>query len=228
MATGRPSASPEPSAGPSPPGQTLLPAFLFVGGWLLMTAAMMLPTTLPFLLLFRRLVARRPHPGLLLALLIAGYLAVWLGFGIAAHLLSLGLLELVRLSDWLTFNGWAIGAAVLAVAGAFQLSPLKRRCLDACHAPMPFIAARWQGRAPLRESLRLGLAHGFFCLGCCWALMLLMFIVGTGSVGWMLVLGALMAAEKNLPIGRRMTVPLALALVAAATWTAVAGAQGLI
>jgi predicted metal-binding membrane protein len=211
-----------------PAGATLLPALLFVGGWLLMTAAMMLPTTLPFVLLFRRLVARRPHPELLMLLLVAGYLAVWLAFGLAAHLLSIGLLALVRRSDWLTFNGWAIGALVLATAGLFQLSPLKQRCLAVCHAPMPFIAARWQGRAPLLESLRLGAAHGLFCVGCCWALMLLMFVVGTGSVGWMLVLGALMAAEKNLPIARRMTVPLAVALMAAATWTAISGARGLL
>ncbi len=133
--------------------------------------------------------------------------------------MSFGLLAVVRRSEWLAVDGWAIGAAVLAAAGLFQLSPLKRRCLHACHAPLPFIAARWQGLRPARESLRLGVAHGLFCVGCCWALMLLMFVVGTGSVGWMLILGAVMAAEKNLPGGQRLASPLGLVLLTGAAAT---------
>lgn len=204
-----------------PMGGTLLPAVLFVGGWTLMTAAMMLPTTLPLVQVFRRLVVRRGDASGLLGLLLVGYLTVWLAFGVAAHLAGLGLLALVRRSAWLTFNGWLISSGILLLAGLYQFSALKRRCLAACHAPLAFVLRHWQGARPRRESLLLGLAHGLYCIGCCWSLMLLMFAVGTGSVAWMLGLGAVMALEKNSPWGRRATMPLGLVLLAASA--AVAG-----
>ena len=94
-----------------------------------------------------------------------------------------------------------LGAAVLALAGAFQFSSLKHHCLTRCRTPFSFVVSRWHGTAPRREALRLGLAHGAFGFGCGWALMLLMFVVGTGSVGWMLALGAVMALEKNISGG---------------------------
>src|SRR5918996_1749693 len=121
-----------------PAGEALLPALLYVGGWLLMTAAMMLPTTLPLLEIVARIGRDRPDGRVLLGLVIAGYLAVWSLFGVAAHLADLALHALVPQSPWLTFNGWALGAAVLALAGLFQFSGLKRRCLDACRTPMSF------------------------------------------------------------------------------------------
>ena len=86
--------------------------------------------------------------------------------------------------------------------------------MEQCHTPFAFVAARWHGRAPLREAFRLGLDHGAFCIGCCWALMLLMFVVGTGSLGWMLLLAAVMAGEKNLSWGRRLRTPLGIGLIA--------------
>ena len=82
--------------------------------------------------------------------------------------------------------------------------------------------ARWHGRSPRAEAWRLGVDHGLFCVGCCWALMLVMFVVGVGSIGWMLALAAVMAAEKNLPWGKRLRVPLGVGLVAWGTWLAVA------
>ena len=181
-----------------PQGEFLFPLLLYTGGWLLMSAAMMLPTTLPLLEVFRRMTAARADAPSLLTFVICGYLLAWSGFGVVAHLLDIAVNLAVRQSDWLVFNGWALGAAVLALAGAFQFSALKHYCLTRCRAPLSFVISRWHGRAPRREALRLGLAHGIFCVGCCWAMMLLMFIVGTGSVGWMLVLGAAMAVEKNL------------------------------
>jgi predicted metal-binding membrane protein len=210
-----------------PAGEILLPAFLYLGGWVLMTAAMMLPTTLPLLLVFRRLTNGRRKASVLFALLLAGYLAAWLGFGIAAHLLGLVLLELVQRSAWLTFNGWFIGALILLLAGVFQFSSLKYRCLDLCRSPLAFISTRWSGRRPFLESIRLGLAHGAYCIGCCWLLMLLMFAVGAGSVGWMLLLGGLMALEKNSPWGRHLAAPLGIVLIATAAGVAAHGLGGL-
>jgi predicted metal-binding membrane protein len=199
-----------------PGGEVLLPGLLYVGGWLLMLAAMMLPTTLPLLQRFDRLAATRGDRVELIALLLVGYLLVWLGFGVAAHLLDTVLHAIVQQSIWLTFNAWLLGAGVLAIAGLFQFSRLKYHCLDKCRTPLSFIMQHWHGIAPRRDALLLGAHHGVFCVGCCWAIMLLMFVVGTGNVGWMLVLGAVMAIEKNAAWGRKLSKPLGLALIAGA------------
>ena len=197
-----------------PNGEVLLPAFLYVGGWMLMTTAMMLPAVLPLLLLFRRLTMRRADRSLLLALVIAGYLLTWGIFGIAAHGVSWIILEAIQGNVWLTFNSWIPGAIILLTAGLFQFSVLKYRCLDKCRTPMTFITQHWRGRNEGRHSFLLGIHHGIYCVGCCWALMLLMFAVGTGSVGWMLALGAVMAVEKNMPWGQKMSLPLGVFLLA--------------
>lgn len=195
-----------------PAGNVLFPAFLYVGGWMLMLAAMMLPTTLPLLDIFRRLTAGRRDHALLVALVIAGYLGTWGIFGLAAHGLDWMLHEVTQRSLWLTFNSWVFGAIVLFVAGLFQFSSLKYRCLDKCRAPLSFVLRHWRGQGTRSQAFLLGADHGIYCVGCCWALMLLMFVLGTGSVGWMLLLGAVMAAEKNLPFGKRLRTPLGAAL----------------
>ena len=194
-------------------GSLLLPITLYLIGWTLMTVAMMLPTTLSLLEIFRRLTAQRRDRSQLLALVITGYLAVWVGFGIAAHGADWLLHEIVERSSWLEANAWLIGAATLLLAGAFQFSRLKYRCLDKCRAPLSFVTEYWRGRDERRNAFLLGIHHGVFCVGCCWALMLLMFAVGVGNVAWMLALGAVMAAEKNLPWGRKLSAPLGVALI---------------
>jgi predicted metal-binding membrane protein len=202
-----------------PYGSVLIPALLYAGGWALMISAMMLPTTLPLLDRFNRLVAARPDRRELTALLIAGYLSAWVGFGIAAHLLDALVHQVAARLPWLIQHGWILGTLVLGVAGGFQFTTFKYRCLDRCRAPLGFIIAHWHGMAPYTEAFRLGLAHGLFCVGCCWAIMLLMFIVGTGNVGWMLALGVVMALEKNVPWGQRISRPLGGALLGWAALT---------
>jgi predicted metal-binding membrane protein len=197
-----------------PAGDVLVPALLYAAGWLLMIAAMMLPTTLPVLEIFRRITAGRPDAGRLIGLVVAGYVCAWFAFGLAAHAADALLHAAAERTPWFVVNGWVIGVAVLGAAGLFQFSALKYRCLDKCRTPLGFVIEHWHGKAPAREALRLGIGHGAFCVGCCWALMLLMFVVGTGSVGWMLVLGAVMAAEKNLPGGQRLSAPLGVGLIA--------------
>lgn len=209
-----------------PAGDIALPALLYGGGWLLMIAAMMLPTVLPLLNLFERLVQARPERGRLIALLIAGYLLAWGGFGAAAHLADAGLHAAAGLGDWAARYGWLVGAAVLLLAGLFQFSRLKYRCLDKCRTPYSFLAQHWHGPTPRRSSLALGLHHGLYCVGCCWAIMLLMFVVGAGNVGWMLLLGAVMAVEKNAPWGRRLSRPLGGVLLACAGAVAAANLLG--
>jgi predicted metal-binding membrane protein len=201
-----------------PGGAVLVPAALYAATWMLMTTAMMLPSTLPLFEAFDRLVAPRPDRGQLLTLLGLGYLAVWGGFGLLAHGLHAVLLAGVDRLPALAWHGWMIGAATVAVAGAFQFSKLKHRCLEKCRTPLSFVIEHWRGRAQALQAFLLGAHHALFCVGCCWALMLLMFVVGAGSLGWMLLLAAVMAVEKNMPWGRRISAPLGVALLA---WAAV-------
>ena len=193
----------------------------FVAAWTLMIAAMMLPTTLPLIALFRTITSDRSNHLALVGLLAAGYLGVWMGFGGLVHVADLVVHEAAEQFKWLDSNDWVIGAGTLILAGAYQFTPLKYHCLDKCRSPFSFIAGRWSGGNELAQSFRIGLDHGIFCLGCCWSLMLLMFGVGAGSVGWMLVLGSVMAIEKNMPWGRKLSTPLGLVLISSGLATVV-------
>jgi predicted metal-binding membrane protein len=197
-------------------GSIVLPVALYLSGWVLMTAAMMLPTILPLLQIFRRLTQRRLDRGRLVFAVIAGYLGVWLAFGVAAHSADWLLHQVAERIPWLETNSWIIGAGTLLLAGGFQFSRLKYRCLDKCRAPLSFVMEHWRGGHEGKNALSLGIHHGIFCVGCCWALMLVMFAVGVGNVGWMLALGALMAIEKNLPWGRKLSAPVGMAFLASA------------
>jgi predicted metal-binding membrane protein len=194
-------------------GQTLgwFYAGAFLLGWLLMSVAMMLPTTVPLVRLFRRMIARQAHAPFLILLLLAGYLTAWLAFGAVA----LGLLWAVdqTLANAILPQAWVWGAGLFLLAGAFQFSPLKYACLDKCRTPLGFLLSHWHGRNRRSESFNVGWSHGIFCVGCCWALMMLMFAVGTASLGWMLLLALIMAIEKNAPWGRRMSRPLGVILL---------------
>lgn len=185
----------------------------FVAGWTLMVFAMMLPTSLPLIALFQTMTRNRPDHRLLLSLLITGYIGTWAWFGVVVHLGDLALHEFAEQSVWLTANYWVLGTGTLIGAGIYQFTPLKYHCLDKCRSPLSFIMGHWTGKNEATQALRLGIHHGVFCIGCCWTLMLLMFAVGAGNIGWMLVLGALMAVEKNLPWGRRLGKPLGAMLV---------------
>ena len=185
----------------------------FVAGWTLMIFAMMLPTTLPLMAMFHTMVRDRPNPVQLIVLLILGYLAVWTGFGVVIHLADILVHEGAEQIGWLEANDWVIGAGTLMGAGVYQFTPLKYHCLDKCRSPFSFISARWSGGNESAQAFRLGADHGLFCVGCCWTLMLLMFGVGAWSLGWMLLLGGVMAVERNMPWGRRLSAPLGMFLI---------------
>jgi predicted metal-binding membrane protein len=196
-----------------PAGGIALPALFHAAAWVLMILAMMLPTVLPLLRIFERLVGARPDAARLVASLLTGYLLAWFAFGLAMHGLDTLLRSLATQSPWLVSHAYVVGVAALAGAGAFQWSALKYHCLERCRTPLGFVMERWHGRAPAREALRLGIDHGLFCVGCCWALMLVMFVVGMGNLGVMLVLAAVMSAEKNLPWGVRLRTPVGVGLL---------------
>jgi predicted metal-binding membrane protein len=191
----------------------LLRLAAFVLGWTLMTLAMMLPSSLPLFNLFRRFVLHRPDRVRLLLLLGAGYLSVWVAFGLLSYLGDSILHAAIAGAPVLQAAAGGIATAILLVVGVYQFTPLKTMCLTQCRSPYMFLVQHWRGRQAGRDALRLGIRHGLFCLGCCWTLMLLMFAAGAANLGWMLALGALMAAERTTRWGRRLTVPLGCGLV---------------
>jgi predicted metal-binding membrane protein len=191
-------------------------AGLFAAGWALMIVAMMLPTSIPLVVTFAAIVRRRPHRTALVSLVIVGYLLTWTAFGLVAYLADRGIHWTVDAVPWLSEHPQLIIGATLLVAGLYQFSALKYRCLDECRSPFGFIVGRWHATQPAREAFGMGVAHGAFCIGCCWSMMLVMFGVGLGSLAWMIGLGTVMAIEKNASWGRRISRPLGIALVLAA------------
>ena len=175
---------------------------LYLGAWQVMTAGMMLPSSLPMIHLFARASRSQTRPRQALGLFLAAYFAVWTLFALTALLTDAGLHALVERWVWLDARPWLISGTLLVAAGLFQFSPLKERCLDACRNPLSFLWHHY-GRGP-RAAWALGWRHGLFCLGCCWALMLVMFAVGVGSLVWMAGLTGVMVVEKTSRVGRRL------------------------
>lgn len=195
----------------SVPGMGLGSVGFYVTVWIVMMAAMMFPSVAPTVLMYDRLRAGHRDRGKgatadATALFVGGYLCVWAAAGLAAY----GLVELVRALDpgflaWDEAGRYVAGGVVVAAA-AYQVTPLKYACLVKCRSPMMFLAERWRhGRG---GALELGVRHGAWCLGCCWALMAALFAVGVMSVGWMALIAAFIAGEKLLPrpIAARRTV----------------------
>jgi len=185
--------------------------------WALMALAMMAPTTVPALKTYTDLGHAGAASASGLAALMTGYLAVWLGFSAlcaaAQVLLSrYGLIDPLGRSTAAVLN-----AGLLATAGAYQFSRLKQACLTSCRSPMMFFMAHWRpGNA---GAFAMGLRLGAVCLGCCWALMLLAFVAGTMNLAFMGLAMVLMAIEKMPAIGRYLTVPAGVALLAGAVLT---------
>lgn len=173
--------------------------------WAVMMAAMMLPSAAPMLLAFAGVNRRRRESGgpfVPTAIFLGGYLLVWSGFSLAATLAQGALHNAALLSPQLALAEVSplLGGGLLLAAGLFQWTPLKQACLHHCRTPMGFLTADWrEGR---RGALRMGLGHGSYCLGCCWALMALLFVLGVMNLLWIFALSALVLAEKAMPGGR--------------------------
>jgi predicted metal-binding membrane protein len=178
---------------------------VFVVGWTLMSVAMMLPSSLPLVTVFHTITRPAWSP---LVLLVAGYLSLWALFGLVAFVADAGLHAALDASPWLDERADLIAPGLLLTAGLFQFSPLKYSCLKQCRSPVGFVVQHWRGGRQAFRAFGLGLRHGLFCIGCCWALMLLMFGVGGINLGWMLALGVIMFVEKAADRGRWITAPL--------------------
>ena len=180
-------------AGPGPMGMGL---FGYLAGWELMMTAMMLPALAPLLGVYLRSLRAVRNNGVRTArtvALVAGYLLTWALFGILAYGLAVlgGLLALQApvAAPW-------VGAALLAAAGIYQLTPLKNFCLRHCRSPVAFLLHVSGYKGPLRD-LRTGIYHGMYCTGCCWGLMLVLVVVGVMNLAWMAVIAAVILLEKT-------------------------------
>jgi predicted metal-binding membrane protein len=196
-----------------PPLWLALPLFLVA--WQVMVVAMMLPSSLPMLRLFRVVSSRAPQADATFGAFVGGYLVVWGGFGAVAFLQDVGIHRLVDHTPWLAQHPFVIGGTALALAGLFQFSAIKDRCLSECRHPGAFLMQHYRRRG-IGGAFDLGWRHGLFCLGCCWALMLLMFAAGVAQLWWMAALGALMIYEKVGKAGDRITPVAGVALLALA------------
>jgi len=196
---------------------------VFVAGWTLMIVAMMLPTIVPLVVVFAESVRMRSDRAVLLGFLLAGYLAVWLGAGLVAYAGVMAIRGVAFATALPARAPWLLGVSALAVAGLYQFSALKYRCLEQCRSPFSFVMEHWGTDGHKRRALSLGARHGLFCVGCCWSLMLLMLPLGASNVAWMLLLGAVMAAEKNAPWGSRASKPIGATLLLLAALVAVRG-----
>lgn len=192
---------------------------IFLACWQVMIVAMMLPSSMPMVNLVTYAARRQGRPLRILAAFLGGYAAIWTSFAVLAFVGDTGIHHLVDAWSWLATHTFLIGATTFALAGAFQFSPLKDRCLTACRSPLGFFTRHYrEGAGP---AWRLGVRHGVYCVGCCWALMLVMFGVGVGSLAWMAALTGVMVVEKAVPGGRRIGPAVGVILLAlAALWLA--------
>jgi predicted metal-binding membrane protein len=175
----------------------LAEAGAFVGAWSVMMAAMMLPSATPMLALYAvlRRNASDSQRGVPAAVFALVYLAVWAAFGVPVYLASL----IISAQTWLTdLLPYAIAVALVG-AGLYQLTPLKRACLRVCRNPLSFLLAR--SRAGYRGSLSLAFEHAMYCVGCCWALMVVLVAVGAMALNWVLLIAVVVSVEKLLPQG---------------------------
>ena len=195
-------------------GWSLQEAVAFLAMWTVMMAAMMLPAMTPMVLTFAAAQARRTRTMAIPTwIFVAGYLLVWLAAGLLVYILvQAGSLVAAHLTS-AERERWAPVAlgAVLVGAGLYQFTPLKRTCLAHCRSPLAFVALHWRdGRT---GALRMGLRHGVYCLGCCWALFAVLVAAGVMSVAWMLLLTLVVAIEKLLPLGQRASAGIGVGLI---------------
>ena len=194
------------AVGPDP-GVRLI---IYLGMWVAMMAAMMLPAAAPMILMFSSVYrAKRERGGAFVPtwVFVAGYLAVWAGFGVCAWAASDLGYGLARAYPVLGELGLRLAAVAMMAAGLYQLTPVKEKCLSHCRSPLSFVMHHW--RSGVGGAWRMGVDHGLYCVGCCWVLFVLLVVVGLASLPWMGLITLIVCAEKLLPHGRAVTLGVA-------------------
>jgi predicted metal-binding membrane protein len=171
--------------------------------WATMMVAMMAPSATPVILLYARVYRGRDNKTQSSAptgAFFAGYIAVWVGFSLVMTLLQWGMEQAALLSPMMASTSPGLGGLVLIAAGVYQWLPAKNVCLSHCRSPVHFLSTHW--RAGALGAFRMGLEHGLYCLGCCWALMLLLFVGGVMNLLWVAAIALFVLIEKVAPFGR--------------------------
>jgi predicted metal-binding membrane protein len=185
--------------------------------WAIMMVAMMVPSAAPMLMTFAAVNTKRQQSGrpyVPTAVFLLGYVLVWSAYSVLATIVQWALQRTALLSATFESASPVLTGVLLIAAGVFQLTPLKNRCLTHCHMPFQFITAQWrEGRA---GALSMGLRHGAYCVGCCWAIMALLFIAGVMNLWWIAVLSVFVLAEKLWP--RIFSRPVGPVLVIVGCW----------
>jgi predicted metal-binding membrane protein len=186
--------------------------------WAVMMVAMMLPSASPLVITYGVIARRatRSSASSQIYSLAAGYLLVWTLFSIAATGLQRLLAALMVLSAKMQTTNRVAAAILICIAGVYQLTPLKRRCLQMCESPLAFLMSRW--RSGVRAAFAMGLEHGAYCLGCCWGLMLLLFVGGVMNLTVIAAVTAFVAFEKLSPCGVKSARISGLLLIMSAIW----------
>ena len=191
----------------------LLDATLMFLMWAVMMVAMMLPSAAPMLSVYTRIASARegsrPYHVWMFA---AGYFVVWTGFSLAVTALQYALQSVAIISNGMR-TGPLAGGIILAIAGIYQLTPLKNVCLKRCRTPVGFFMTNWRDGA--RGAFKMGLDHGAFCMGCCWMLMALLFVAGVMNLAWVAAISVLVLLEKAAPFGRAIALASGVAMIAA-------------
>jgi predicted metal-binding membrane protein len=196
---------------------------LIFGMWAMMMTGMMLPSAAPALLLYGHIVrsdAQVHAPVRRVYAFAAGYLLAWCGFSMLATALQWALAETLLLTPMMRVHSVTLGGALLVIAGIYQWTWLKRACLSQCRSPAAFIATNW--RPGVAGALRLGFRHGLYCLGCCAALMLLLFVGGVMNLTWIAAITLGVLLEKFAPFGAQAGRIIGVLLIAAGStlaWT---------
>lgn len=185
-------------------------ALIFVMWWVMMLA-MMLPSAGPMILLFASVAKGSGRP-MGIVLFVSGYLLVWGGFSVIATLMHWTFTQLGLLAD-MRVNSLLLAGLLLLVAGGYQLTPAKAACLKHCRSPLRFVTEHW--RSGSSGALEMGLRHGFYCLGCCWALMTLLFAGGVMNIAWIGLFAAYVLIEKIAPVRCHLSLASAYLLIAA-------------
>ena len=165
------------------PGTDLGSLGWYLGIWVTMMAAMMLPSATPMVMLFSKVSQESRRPSVATTLFVTGYLIAWAAYGCSRSGSSASFARSTRHSSPGTGRDRRSPGAAIALAGVYQLTPLKRACLRSCRTPLSFVMHHWHDGAG--GAVRMGIEHGAWCIGCCWALMVLLFAVGVMSITWM-------------------------------------------
>ena len=202
------------------PWQPLEFAYVFAM-WVVMMIGMMMPSVAPLILLYAR-VGRQAvlsgHPFAVSGWFASGYLIAWLGFSLAATSAQWALERAALLTPMMESASAVLGGIILIAAGIYQWTPIKEACLSYCQAPLTFIMRHGGFRSDASGALALGLRHGLYCIGCCWALMLLLFVGGVMNVLWIAALAALVLLEKALPFGKFVSRIFGCVFIAGGAW----------